>query len=135
MTEADLTNQLIAMSDMFFTSVSVLFTIVSAYIVGLYWFLRKTNRLLKIITFGFFTFTLIIFGIFAFGSFRHAHGINIALLDLAEKTQLSPLGQMATESTALNVYTFTVVGVLILGLMIYGGLMYLTFFYKWDSEK
>jgi len=134
MTEADLTNQMIAMSNMFFTSISVLFTIVSAYIVGLYWFLRKTNKFLKAVAFTFFTFTLLLFGIFSFGSFRHAHGINEALLELSQKNELSPLGQMATEATALNVYSFTVFGAVILALMIYIGLFYLTFLYKWLEE-
>ncbi len=58
-----------------------------------------------------------------------------ALLELCKAEELSLLGKMATESTALNVYSITVIGVALLALMIYLGLWYLTFLYQWKMRQ
>jgi membrane protein implicated in regulation of membrane protease activity len=82
MTKADLTEQMFMMMEMAFTGLSILITIVSAYIVGLYWFLVQAHIGMRIIAFSFFSIVLGVLGVTAFGAFSHAQGINLALEEL-----------------------------------------------------
>jgi len=133
MTEAELTSQILTMTELFFTGISVVFSVVSAYIVGLYWFLRKAGWLMKLIGFSFFSLVIALLVVAGFGATRHAHGLNLALVDLGEKVNLSSLGSMAIEQTAQGVYNLTASGLALMSLLIYFGLAYLTFFYKWSD--
>jgi hypothetical protein len=133
MTEADLTGQMVALMGMFFTGVSVFATLISAYIVALYAFLRRADLALRAVTFGFLTLTLMLISVSAFGAYRHAHGINLALADIQSVQPLSALGRMALEPTADGVFLLTSAGMLGLALLLYAGLAYLTFFHRWKE--
>lgn len=122
MTEADLTDQMVVLMGMFFTGVSVFATLISAYIVALYVFLRRADLVLRAVAFCFLTFTLLLISVSAFGAYRHAHGINIALANLQSEHPLSALGRMALEPTASGVFLLTSAGMLGLALLLYAGL-------------
>lgn len=128
MTEADLTSQLLTTTGMVFNITSVVFGIISAYVVGLYLFLHKCNWLLKLVAFLTLTLALSVLGVAVFGISRHAEGITRALQDL---DTLSVLGAMAIEPAAASVSQFIMGGVSLLGLIVYLGLAYLTFAKQW----
>ena len=133
-TEAEVTYQITIMMDMFFTGISILFTVISAYIVGLYWFIRHTRIYLKLVAFGFLTFTLGLITINGVGAFRHMLSLNRALADIQEQQELSVIGQMAIEPVAGDIYDITAMGVGILAFLIYLGLFYLTFLHRWHDN-
>lgn len=135
MTEADVTYQITIMMDMFFTGISIIFTVISAYMVGLYWFIRHTGYLLKTVAFGFFTFTLGLIVVNGIGAFRHMLSLNRALEEIQERDGLSIIGTMAIEPVAGDIFDATATGMAILAGLIYAGLLYLTFLHRWHDQK
>jgi len=134
MNEADLTEQLLQITELLFTGTSVVFTIISAYIVGLYWFLHKTSWFMRLIVFSMFTMMMAILMVAGFGAFRHSEGITLALIELSKTEQLSPLGLMAIENTAQGVSDVVTTGSVIIAASLYAALFYLNFFYRWDEK-
>ena len=135
MSEADLTEQLLTISELVLLMASVSFTMISAYIVGLYWFIRQSSVLMKVIAFSIFTLTLLPLVIIGFGLYRHNEGVSRALVDLNQTEALSPLGAMAIEEIALGVGDSVAAGLVIVGLLIYLGMFYITFFHKWPTKS
>lgn len=133
-TEAEVTYQITIMMDMFFTGISIIFTVISAYIVGLYWFLRHTGLLLKLVAFCFFSFTLTLIVVNGIGAFRHMLSLNRALEEIATRQELSIIGRMASEPIAGDIFDWTATGMGILAILIYIGLFYLTFWHRWHDQ-
>ena len=134
MTEAELTEQLLAVNEQVYFAISVSFTVISAYILGLYWFLHKSSWLLKLEAFFLFTLVLVLLGMASFGLSRHSQGIILSLEALSQTTELSILGKMSLEQMARGVSMMLTKGSFFVGGFIYIGLAYLTFFYNWKSE-
>ena len=135
MTEAELTEQLLAANEQIYLAISVWFTVVSAYLIGLYWFIHKGSLLLRLEAFFMFTLVLIFLVVTSFGLVRHSTGINLALYELSQTTELTALGRMALENTAQGVYNSLKYGSFIIVGLIYLGLFYLTFFYEWKETN
>lgn len=133
MNEAQLTAQLLTTNEIFFTGVSLGFTIYSAYILGLFWFLHRAGLLLKMVAFALLTLCTALIAIASFGIVRHAQGVTLSLKELDKTEPLSQLGTMAISETADGVSGLISLGGGSLILFIYFGALYLTFFYRWDS--
>ena len=134
MNEAQLTAQLLSTNEIFFTGISVGFTVYSAYIIGLYWFLQRANIGIKLIAFGLLTLSTVLIGIGGFGVIRHAQGATLALIELNTETPLTLLGQMAISEVAGTVANWLSLGLIGLLSLIYLGAFYLTFCFKWREE-
>lgn len=134
MTEADLTEQLLQTTELLFIGASVFFTITSAYIIGLYWFLHKTGLLMRTMAFSMFTMIMVVLIVAGLGAFRHSAGITLALIELSKTEQLSPLGLMAIEQTAQGVFDVVTFGTIAISFAIYCALLYLNFFYRWEQK-
>ncbi len=135
-TEAEVTYQITIMMDMFFTGISIIFTVISAYLVGLYWFIRHTRWHLKTVAFGFLSFTLALIVVNGIGAFRHMLSLNRALADIQEREgSLSIIGTMAIEPVAGDIFDATATGMAILAFLIYLGLFYLTFVHRWHDQQ
>ncbi len=137
MNEADITEQMVMMMDLTLSGVSVFFSIVSAYIVALFYFLRRAPFGLKLTAFIFFTLTMLVLAVFAANSFSHAASLQAALVDLGRRTELSPVGATAVREGVVNR------GLLdeAIRLMSWGGmsliyavLTYFTFFHRWRQN-
>ena len=135
MNEAQLTAQLLSTNEIFFTGISVGFTIYSAYILGLFWFLHRASFALKVIAFALLSLCSILIGIGGFGIIRHATGATEALKALAAEQPLTELGSMAISSVAANVSSTLSLGLGGLLLFIYFGAFYLTFLYRWAPDE
>ena len=135
MTEAELTEQLLAANEQIYLAISVWFTVVSAYLLGLYWFLHKSSLIMRLEAFFMFSLVLAFLAVTTFGLARHSTGINLALEQLALTTELSPLGKMAIEGTAKGVYLVLTRGAFVITGAIYAGLIYLTFFHRWEEAE
>ena len=135
MTEADIANQIIQMMSLTLQGMGVVFSIVSAYVVALYYFLYRAPLILKLGSFLFFTLvtTLLIF--FTLGAFDHGAAINHALAALAQKGPLSPIGQAALARGGLGANSIDEKLRLSIEAafgLVYLSLLYLTFFHRWS---
>ena len=97
MTEAEVIEQLVEFQNVLLTGVTVYFTIMSAYVVGLYAFLDEAGFLLKFFAFLFLTVSLMFLGALFFGAANFQNGLVDVLreLDASEATRLSPAGRAA----------------------------------------
>ncbi len=134
MTEADIDGQIIQMMDLTLQGMGVMFTIVSAYVVALYYFLYRSPVIMKISAFAFFSLIAALFVFFMLGAFDHGAAINRALAELAQRGQLSPIGQAALARGTLG--TRSIDQELRLSIeaafgLVYISLFYLTFFHRW----
>jgi hypothetical protein len=138
MSEAEITEQMVMMMDLTLFGVSVFFSIVSAYIVALFYFLNRAPFGLKVTAFAFFTLTMLFLAVFAAGSFSHAAALQRALIDLAARTEVSPVAGAAAERgvvdrTALD-RTIRSLTWMSMGL-VYLALTYFTFFHRWPRPR
>ena len=83
MSEAELADQITQMMSITLQGIGVVFSIVSAYVVALYYFLYRAPVVLKISGFVFFTLIGALLVFFMLGAFDHGAAINQALADLA----------------------------------------------------
>lgn len=138
MNEAEITSQIVQMMDLTLLGVSVFFSIVSAYIVALYFFLRHAPQGLKLTAFAFFSLTFLFLGIFAANSFSHAASLQTALIELSRETELSAVGRKAVDSGLMGrgvldewIRTISWAGMA----LIYCALTYFTFFHSWRVQE
>ncbi len=97
MSEGEITEQIVMMMELTLVGVSVFFSIVSAYIVALFYFLRRAPMGLKITAFTFFSLILLFLGVFAAGAFNHAIALHDALLEMSKAGTLSSVGDAVVE--------------------------------------
>ena len=134
MTEAVLVSNAREFGHIFLAGIQASFTIVSAYVVALYFFLGRAPFLMKLLAFGFFSATLALLGLFAVGVMLYADGLAIGLGEVAAQQPLSTLGR--TLNWLVNhelAYWFTLMS-FIVGCGVYVALFYLTFLYNWRRD-
>jgi hypothetical protein len=132
LTEADVIPLLIEFMHVLLAAISIYFTIVSAYVVGLYAFLARASLLLKIVAFLFFTLIFFFLMQFNYGAGMFQRGLVDTLAVMEQVGELSPAGQTALDS-ARDGLNQKVRMVLWLGsAATYLALFYLTFFHKWN---
>jgi hypothetical protein len=137
MTEADITGQIVQMMNLTISGISVFVTIVSAYIVAVFFFLHRAPIVLKLVAFLFFTLAVAFLMLFMRGSFDHAHALQAALVELNQNGGLSPVGRaaLARGVGAAEGIDTTIQHVMwgALGL-VYVVLFYLTFLHRWKHD-
>jgi len=138
MSEAEITEQMVMMMNLTLTGISIFFSIVSAYIVALFYFLRRAPFGYKLTAFGFFTFTLLFLSAFAANSFNHAAALQDALVALGRHSELSPVGAAAVAAGPLSRLFFDIAirNLTWAGMaMVYMTLAYFTFFHPWARDS
>ena len=130
MTEAEISNQLLALSGLALSGVSVFFTLFSAYVVALYFFLHHAPFAMRLIVFVFLSLAVLYLGMLAHEMSNHAAGLHRALEELAASKPLTAGGQALLHGGDSNV---DLRWMNIAGLAVnYLALLYLTFFYRWE---
>jgi hypothetical protein len=129
MSEAEITNQLLALSGLALSGLSVFFTLFSAYIVALYFFLHQAPLTLRVAVFAFLTLSFFYLAAFARDMAEHARGLHQALADLDTQRPLTAGGKALLAHDLNTNLRWANIGGLA---MIYAGLLYLTFFYRWQ---
>lgn len=131
MTEAEISNQLLALSGLALSGISVFFTLFSAYIVALYFFLHRAPLRMRLTVFVFLTLAFVYLGAFAMVMADHAAGLHAALEDLARVKTITAGGQALLHGGDANV---DLRWMNMAGLAVnYIALVYLTFFYRWEN--
>jgi hypothetical protein len=137
MSEADITEQMVMMMDLTLAGVSVLFSIVSAYIVALFYLLNRAPFGLKMTAFAFFTLTMLFLAAFAANCFSHAASLQAALVELATATDVSPIGEAAVRDGLVDRSRLdqTIRWLSWAGMaLIYAALTYFTFVHRWRRQ-
>ncbi|MFZ1990494.1 MAG: hypothetical protein WAW96_12070 [Alphaproteobacteria bacterium] len=134
MMESDVANQIVQMMSLTLQGMGVVFSIVSAYVVALYYFLYRAPLILKLGSFLFFTLIVALLVFFTLGAFDHGAAITRTLADMAQKAPLTPIGQAALARGSLG--TTSIDQELRLSIeaafaLVYLSLFYLTFFHRW----
>ena len=131
MTEAEISNQLLALSGLALSGISVFFTLFSAYIVALYFFLHRAPFRMRATVFVFLTLAFAYLGAFACVMADHAAGLHQALEQLATVKPITAGGQALLHGGDTNV---DLRWMNMAGLVVnYMALVYLTFFYRWEN--
>ncbi len=131
MTEAEISNQLLALSGLALSGVSVFFTLFSAYIVALYFFLHRASLTMRLTVFIFLTLAVLYLAMFANEMSNHALGLHRALDELAAHQPLTAGGRALLNGgdSNLDLRWMNLAGLAVN----YVALLYLTFFYRWES--
>lgn len=132
MTEADVLPLLVEFMHVLLAGITIYFSIVSAYIAGLYVFLARAHIVLKLVAFLFFSLIFFFLMQFNYGAGVFQRGLVETLADLQQSgVELSLAGQTALDSarSGLNQKVRTVMW---LGsAATYVALFYLTFIHNW----
>ena len=134
MSEAEIADQITQMMNVTLQGMGVAFSVVSAYVVALYYFLYRAPLILKLGSFLFFTLVIAFLGFFTIGVFDHGEAITRALAELAQKGSLSPIGQAALQRGSLGPGSIDekLRWIIEAGFgIVYVALFYLTFFHRW----
>jgi hypothetical protein len=134
MTEADVLPLLVEFMHVLLAGITIYFSIVSAYIAGLYVFLARAHIVLKLVAFLFFSLIFFFLMQFNYGAGLFQRGLVDTLAELQQSgVELSVAGQTALDSAraGLNQKVRTVMW---LGsAATYIALFYLTFFHRWNQ--
>lgn len=136
MTEADITSQLVQMMDMTINGTGLFVSMVSAYIVAIFFFLHRAPIIMKLVAFIFFSLAVAFLMLFMQGTFDHAHALQAALVELSHKTELSPVGKAAmARGVGAEGIDQTIQQVMFGALgLVYFTLIYLTFMHRWKND-
>ena len=136
MSEAELMELTFEATDTVLQVVALYFSIVSAYIAALYYFIHRAPVLLRLLAFGFVSAALLFLGIVSVGVERATSGVITALNALPERQTLPPPAEVYFGLDTLLLDTVEI-GVLAgwgMAAAIYLGLAYLTFLYRWERR-
>jgi hypothetical protein len=136
MSEAELLQIAISASTAVLTVFSVFFAMVSGYIVALYFFLSRAPFALRLMAFLLLTIAFVLLAMMTWNFQYMGEGIHTAWKHLPSRaTGMDSLGPplivryVFVDSRMLGAWAGWLVG-----LLVYGALVYMTFFYKWGLQ-
>lgn len=136
MTEADILSVRNELTDIVVSVVSVSFGMVSAYIVGLWLFLKRAPLVLRSLSFIVFSFGLAFMGALTVGIHELLLGTERAWSKLGKTaTEIPGFGSEPIEALGLTQYEAAAGLGALAFLAIYVALFFLTFLYRWPEEK
>ncbi|MGE3250254.1 MAG: hypothetical protein AB7J28_09105 [Hyphomonadaceae bacterium] len=140
MTEAEVVEQLVEFTNILLAGVSVLFTVVSAYIAALNYFIGTANFTARAGAFAFVTLILAMLVFVLMGAQATQAGLVARLHELAGRGELTAAGQSILANSApdqtgglsiddaVRLFTWAALG------LIYFALYYLTFVHRWRPD-
>lgn len=128
MTEADVIEQMVEYQNILLLGVSVFFTVVSAYIVAAWAFLRHAGLALRAFSFFFLTLVTAFLGRVAYGSQLIHDGFILTLVELDQTVGLSPTGEAALGNATAGLDEVIQQSMFFALLVVYVALFFLTFF-------
>lgn len=136
MSEAELMELTFEATDAVLQVVALYFSIISAYIAALYYFIHRAPVLLRLLAFGFVSAALLFLGIVSIGVERAASGVIAALHTLPERQTLPPPAEayFGLDTLLLGTVDVGIIAGWGMAGAIYLGLAYLTFLHRWDRR-
>lgn len=135
MTEAEILAMRIGLTGLIISVVSVAFGMISAYIAGLWLFLKRAPFSLKALAFTLLSLGLLFMGIVMWGIHELLLGTDRAWLKLAKTASEFATfgGDKPDYLQGLTIYQGGALLGLVAFVAIYVALGYLTFFFRWDD--
>lgn len=128
MTEADIIEQMVEYQNILLLGVSVFFTIISAYVVAVWAFLRHAGFGLRAFSFFFLTLVTAFLGRVAYGSQQIHDGFVETLVEIDRTTGLSPAGEAALYNSLTGLDQIVQQSLFFALIVVYIALFFLTFF-------
>jgi hypothetical protein len=140
MSEAEVVEQLVQFTELLLAGVSVFFTVISAYVAALNYFIGTANLAARMLAFVFICVILAMLAVIMLGAQLQHDGLIARLLEIQEESGLSAAGRAALANAAaedmggFSVDTLVRYGVW--GVMALVGMVffYLTFLYRWKAD-
>ena len=140
MGEGEVVEQLSNHADTLLAGVSLIFSIVSAYVVALNYFIGSSNLAARLGSFAFVSLVLLMLLMVIMGVQTAHAGLIARLLELKAEGQLTAAGSaLLANATTLAIGGHSVDGILSISAMaglgfVYLALAYLTFIHKWTPD-
>jgi len=142
MTEGEVVEQLVQFTNILLAGVSVFFTVVSAYIAALNYFIGSAAFIARLLAFTFITAVLAMLGAVMIGGALSHQGLISRLDELNQEGALSAAGRALLANSAdqsfygaaISLDDAVRLGLWVIIGVIYLSLFYLTFFHRWKPE-
>ncbi len=145
MNEADVVEQLVEFTTVLISGVALIFSIVSAYVVALNYFIGEANLMARVSSFFFITLVLGMLMVVMAGAQATHAGLVARLLELQQQGELTAAGRAVLENArpewvgAITHRSYSIDDIVRtcvwVGLgTVYAGLAYLTFLHKWAPD-
>ena len=128
MSEADVIEQMVEYQNILLLGVSVFFTIISAYVVAVWAFLRHAGLGLRAFCFFFLTLVTAFLGRVAYGSQQVHDGLVATLVEIDRTRGLSPAGEAALYNALTGLDEIVQQSLFFALVIVYIALFFLTFF-------
>jgi hypothetical protein len=128
MSEADVIENMVEYQNILLLGVSVFFTVISAYVVAIWAFLRHAGLALRAFSFFFLTLVTAFLGRVAYGSQLIHDGFVETLIEIERTTGLSPTGQAALNNALSGLDGLIQQSMFFALIVVYIALFFLTFF-------
>ncbi len=134
MSEGEVVEQLIGYMSLLLLGVSIIFTVVSAYIVALNYFVGEAMFVARLGAFSFVSLILALLLVLMVGAQNAHDGLIARLHELSAVGELTAAGQAALQNAA-NGIDGAVRLLLWAGMLaVYGALGYMTFLHRWKPD-
>jgi hypothetical protein len=140
MNEAEVVEQLVNFTNLLLAGVSVFFTVISAYVAALNYFVGQASFIARLFAFLFVSTVLAMLGVVMLGAQLMHDGLISRLEEIRDEGGLSAAGRAAlANSAAADMGGFSVDALVRYGLwgvsaILVVVLVYLTFIHRWRSE-
>ncbi|MBI1185919.1 MAG: hypothetical protein GC206_01015 [Alphaproteobacteria bacterium] len=142
MSEGEVVEQLVEFTNILLLGISVFFTVVSAYIAALNYFIGQAALIARFLAFLFVTVVLLMLGAVMIGGQLSHEGLIARLDELNQEGLLSASGRALLANSAdspmfgmgLSLDDAVRVGVWTVSGVLYVALFYLTFFHRWRPD-
>lgn len=128
MSEADVIEQMVEYQSILLLGVSVFFTVISAYVVAVWAFLRHAGFGLRVFSFFFLTLVVAFLARVAYGSQQIHDGFVATLVELDRTVGLSPTGDAALNNALSGLDGVIQQSMFFAVIVVYIALFFLTFF-------
>lgn len=128
MSEADVIEQMVEYQNILLLGVSVFFTVISAYVVAVWAFLRHAGFGLRVFSFFFLTLVVAFLARVAHGSQQIHDGFVATLVELDRTVGLSPTGDAALNNALSGLDGVIQQSMFFAVIVVYIALFFLTFF-------
>ncbi len=140
MSEAEIVEQLVQFTNLLLAGVSVFFTVISAYVAALNYFIGQAGMLARLAAFAFVGVVLAMLAAVMWGAQLMHDGLIARLYEIQDESGLSAAGRAALANAAgseimgMSVDTLVRYGIWGVSGLVVLVLFYLTFLHKWRSE-
>ncbi|HWA00806.1 MAG TPA: hypothetical protein VG841_10895 [Caulobacterales bacterium] len=142
MSEAEVVDQLVNFTNILLAGISVLFTVISAYIAALNYFIGSANLIARLSAFLFLTLILGMLAVVMIGAQFTHEGLIARLYEIKDEHGLSAAGRSLLANSApeaatggmLSIDDTVRAGVWCGFALIYLALFYMTFFHRWKDD-